>query len=72
MFWEKENICCQEIDCIKRKNFEAVEVEQLDDPPSYIVNHPGFQAVCLNVWVLQTAWFQYKQQYGKDAYEGPE
>ena len=33
-----------------------------------IVEHPGFQAVCLNHWMLQAAW-QYKQQYGASAYE---
>ena len=26
--------------------------------------HEGFEAVCLNVWVQQTACFQYYQQYG--------
>jgi len=72
MWREEENICCQEIDPVVRKNLEAAEVEQLDNPPVCIVNHPGFHAVCLNVWVLQTAWFQYKQQYGKEAYDGPE
>ena len=41
--------------------------EQLQAEPKCIV-----QAVCLNVWVLQTAWLQYKQQYGSSAYEGPE
>ena len=25
----------------------------------------------LNVWVLHTAWLQYKQQHGSSAYEGP-
>ena len=72
MFREEENLCCQEIKGIKRKNVEAVEVEQLDHPPNCIVDHPGFCAVCLNVWVLQTDWLQYKQQYGRDVYEGPE
>ena len=33
-----------------------------------IVEHPGFQAVCLNHFMLQAAW-QYKQQYGASAYE---
>ena len=28
-----------------------------------ITQHEGFEAVCLNVWVLQTACFQYYQQY---------
>ena len=36
-----------------------------------ITQHPGFTAVCLNKWVLRTAWHQYKQQY-TNSYEGPE
>ena len=32
------------------------------------MEHPGFQAVCLNYWVLRAAW-QYKQQHGASAYE---
>ena len=69
---DEEHICCQEIDVIKQKNTEAVTVEHLEEPPSCIVSHPGFQAVSLNVWVLQCAWLQYKQQYGSRGYGGPE
>ena len=32
------------------------------------MEHPGFQAVYLNYWVLPAAW-QYKQQHGASAYE---
>ena len=28
--------------------------------------------VCLDRWVLQSAWLCYKQQYGSQAHEGPE
>ena len=70
MWREEENICCQEVDVVKRKNLEAVDVENMEEPPKCIVEHPGFQAVCLNYWVLQAAWLQYKQQYGASAYEG--
>ena len=52
------------------KNNESVEAEGLAEPPVYITQHPGFHAVCLNRWVLQTVWYQYKQQY-HEAYEGP-
>ena len=62
--------CCQEIDAVMAKNHEAVEVEQLEGPPECITQHPGFHAVCINIWVLQTAWLQYKQQYD-EPYEGP-
>ena len=62
--------CCQEIDAVMATNHEAVEVEQLEGPPECITQHPGFHAVCINIWVLQTAWLQYKQQYD-EPYEGP-
>ncbi|KAL9977735.1 hypothetical protein ACROYT_G015173 [Oculina patagonica] len=55
-----------------RKLMQPVDVEKLDKPPKCIVAHPGFQVVCLNHWVLQAAWFQYKQQYGRAAHERPE
>lgn len=66
----QECVCCSEIDCVVAKNNEAVEAEGLAEPPVCITQHPGFHAVCLNRWVLQTAWYQYKQQY-HEAYEGP-
>ena len=69
---EKESICCQEVDAVRNKIFEDVREERLQAEPRCIKQHLGFEAVCLNVWVLQTAWLQYKQQYGSSAYEGPE
>ena len=66
-----EWVCCPEIDCVLAKLNEAVEAEGLDEPPVCITQHPGFSAVYLNRWVLQTACYQYKQQYA-DAYEGPD
>ena len=56
------------MDVVKRKYLEAFEVENMEEPPKCIVEHPGFQAVCLNYWVLRAAW-QYKQQRGASAYE---
>lgn len=44
---------------------------EVAEAPVCITQHPGFQAVCLNRWVLQTAWYQYKQQYHQP-YEGPQ
>ena len=58
--------CCHEIPEIVSKNF-GVE----GDAPTCIVNHPGFTAVCMNEYVLETAWYQYKQQYSVSAYDGP-
>ena len=31
---------------------------------SCITNHDGFESVCLNLWVLQTAHFTYRHHYG--------
>ena len=31
-----------------------------------IIGHPGFTTVCLDPWVLQTAYYAYKQQYGQN------
>jgi hypothetical protein len=52
---------------------EEVGVELEDDPPqpTCITEHKGFDAVCINEDVLETAWFQYRQQYGRNAYTGP-
>lgn len=29
-----------------------------------ITEHPGFRTVCLDIWVLQTAYFHYRQEHG--------
>ena len=49
----EESVCCQEIKEVKWKN-EVAQVEQLEIP-GCITDNPGFQAVCLNQWVLQAA-----------------
>ena len=58
---EEECICCNEIESVQQKK----GVSELN--MSCITEHEGFAAVCLNVWVLQTAYFQYRQHYGSDA-----
>ena len=40
--------------------------------PTCVTEHPGFLAVCTNKWVLQTACYQYIQQYKEDAYRNKE
>ena len=47
-----EYLCCREIGHINN---------MLHDFDS---SHEGFENVCLNVWVLQAAYFSYRQQYG--------
>ena len=43
------------------------KVDELDESSvsvECITEHPGFATVCLDVWVLQTAYYQYRQHYG--------
>ena len=54
MSTSKEWICWQEIMKMNEKMEEAEIPELL-----CITDHPGFHAVCLNVWALQTAYYQY-------------
>ena len=53
-----ECICCREIDEIVAK------IGVSESEIQCITEHEGFEAVCLNVWVLQTGYFNYRQQYG--------
>ena len=57
MSTKKECVCCCSIGEVVAKIEEigAVCITECD----------GFDAVCLNLWVLQTAHYQYRQQYGK-------
>ena len=52
-------VCCKEVTQIMAKIKEANE-----SIISCITERPGFEAVCLNVWVLQAAYFQYRQEDG--------
>jgi hypothetical protein len=63
-----ERRCCRSIGEIEGKLGEAQNVD--NSQPKCITEHPGFGTVCLDVWVLQTAWMQYVNQYGRNAYEG--
>ena len=59
-----ESICC-------RESFEILEkIEEYGNSIECIVRHPGFESVCLNVWVLQTAGFQHTQEYGQGSLNG--
>ena len=57
-----ECVCCKEIPQIVNKlSSEGVEC---------IIVHPGFESVCLSIWVLETAYYSYRQHYGAHAIEG--
>ena len=38
--------------------------EEVALPLQCITEHPGFRSVCLDRYVLETAYYQYRQQYG--------
>ncbi|XP_064635189.1 uncharacterized protein LOC135492574 [Lineus longissimus] len=59
---EDECTCCHEIQRVQDKMAE-IEAEGT----TCIIQHP----VCLDHHVLQVAWLQYRQQYGRAAYDGP-
>ena len=59
MATNEEYVCCMEITEVVEK------LKELGDPNLVcITSHPGFSPVCLNTWVLQTYYYQYRQDYG--------
>ena len=68
----EECLCCHEIQEVLNKNEEVSQWENRPETYACVTDNPGFQSVCLNPWVLQVAWFQYRQQFGNQAYEGRE
>ena len=61
----EESVCCNEIEAISNK-IVSFTPERDDESVSMdcITQHEGFDAVCLNPWVLQTGFFSYRQRYG--------
>ena len=63
-----ECVCCQEISATADKigTSESSAIQCITD-------HEGFDAVCLNVWVLQTSYFTYRYHYGtRDVRDEPQ
>ena len=65
-----ECLCCKEIVPVMSVMSEFNESHRDSNgispvtPVICITGHLGFSSVCLNEWVLQTAYYQYRQQYG--------
>jgi len=57
-----ESVCCAEISQVWQK----VEDQRPEIQMSCITEYPGFQSNCLDVWVLETAYYAFRQQYGAD------
>nr|CAB3264614.1 P2X purinoceptor 7-like [Phallusia mammillata] len=52
-------VCCQEVQSVK------IRTQEFKPETKCITDHPGFQAVCLNHWVLQVAYYQHLQDLGQ-------
>ena len=66
---DPECVCCQEIQQVLDE-LQRVRAPNDVDPSGCILDHPDFNAVCMNVWVLETAWLQYLSEY-REPYERP-
>ena len=53
-----ECVCCCEIE-------QVIHKKQGDTQVTCITEHEGFESVCLDTWVLQTAYFSYRWHYGE-------
>ena len=65
----RECCCCQEIEnCVKfLAEFSAEDSEETvadQGPIKCVIDHPGFQASCLNRWSLELAAGSYKTRDG--------
>ena len=65
----EEYFCCHEIGPVMSKISDTVDAAN-QQSPLCIINHLGFEGVRLNQWVLETAWYNYRQQYDK-GFDGP-
>ena len=55
-----ECVCCCEVDAIESKIQESQ-----NDIIQCTTDHEGFLSVCLDVWVLQTAYYNYRKKCGE-------
>ena len=55
----RESVCCIEIPRVDEKKMS------FNKDLCCITEHPGFASVCLDVYVLETAYYQYRSQYGE-------
>ena len=66
-----ECVCCQEIPEMLSLNEEVMIIKKIKDPLTCITDNPAFTSVCLDMFVLRTAWYQYRQEY-ENPFEGPD
>ena len=63
-----ESVCCAEIVQVWQKVEDQMPKIQM----KCITEHPGFQSTCLDVWVLETAYYAVRKQYATDNHTGNE
>ncbi|XP_074607768.1 uncharacterized protein LOC141860533 isoform X1 [Acropora palmata] len=63
-----ESVCCMEVEQVWQK----VVDQRPESHMKCVTEHPGFQSTCLDVWVHETAYYAYRQQYGTDNQRGNE
>ena len=66
----KECYCLREISQVEAVTTEGRQAIGTD--LKCITDHPGIYAVCFDPWSLQVAWLAYRQQYGGNAFHGPQ
>ncbi len=65
-----ECLCCQEVEKVHRE-LDRVATQTRTDIVGCITAYPGFDAGCLNPWVLEMSWHNYWSQY-QEPYDGPQ
>lgn len=62
------------IECVWCKEIEKIQslMEDHESPEDCVTSHPGFHPACLNVYVLQIAYYQYRQQYNETIQDSAE
>lgn len=63
----EQSICCKEIEAVSNKIASFMPHSGSDSESASlqcITEHEGFEAVCLNVWVLQAGFYSYRYHYG--------
>lgn len=56
----RDRVCCRDIPKI---NATREQLQDGSEIPHCITSHPGFKEVCLAVYSLQTAYYQYKAEH---------
>jgi hypothetical protein len=56
--------------CVAGEIHRICDVREEHEELQCITNHPGFQKVCLDPYVLKVAYYQYRQQYKERPEQG--